>query len=40
MINFNSVLYSRGKHILVVYNKMEENVAKMVLRYYDTEEFD
>ena len=40
MINFNSVLFTSGSHILVVYNKMEETVAKMVLQYYDTEMFD
>ena len=36
---YNKPLVLNGNKITVVYNKMYENVAKMVLKYYDTEQF-
>ncbi len=37
---FNKILVLKGKSIFVIYTKMYETVAKMVLQHYDTEQFN
>lgn len=37
---FRKILFLQGKHISVYYTKMYETVAKMVLNYYDNDQFD
>lgn len=38
-MNYNKILRKNGKNISVVYTRMYETVAKMVLKYYDTSEY-
>lgn len=37
---YNKLLNLKGKHIFVIYTKMYETVAEMVLKYYDNDQFD
>lgn len=37
---FNNILVLKGNRIFVIYTKMYETVAKMVLQHYDTPQFD
>ena len=39
-MNFNTILILKGTNIKVVYTKMYETVAKMVLQHYDTPQFN
>ena len=37
---YKNILVLKGNYIFVVYTKMYETVAKMVMKYYDTSQFD
>lgn len=37
---YKNILVLKGNYIFVVYTKMYETVAKMVMKYYDTNQFD
>lgn len=37
---YNNILVLKGNGIFVIYTKMYETVAKMVLQHYDTKQFD
>jgi len=37
---YNKILTLEGNNIIVIYTKMYETVARMVLKYYDTEQFE
>lgn len=37
---YKNILILKGNYIFVVYTKMYETVAKMVMKYYDTNQFD